>query len=64
MEVVSHKISQAPKLLDQVREAIRVRHYSIRTEKAYVDWIRQYVNFHDNRHPIFGSCLSSLCPII
>lgn len=40
-----------PKLLEQVREAIRVRHYSIRTEKSYVAWIRRYILFHDKRHP-------------
>ena len=39
------------KLLDQVREAIRTKHYSIRTEQAYVDWIRRYILFHDKRHP-------------
>jgi integron integrase len=42
---------KAPKLLDQVREAIQVRHYSIRTEKSYVSWIRQYILFHDKKHP-------------
>lgn len=41
----------APKLLDQVRNAIRVRHYSIRTEEAYVGWVRRYVVFHGKRHP-------------
>ena len=41
-----------PKLLDQVREAIRVRHYSRETEKSYVDWIRRYVLFHKKQHPI------------
>jgi hypothetical protein len=39
------------KLLDQVRDAIRVRHYSIRTEHAYVDWITRYILFYDKRHP-------------
>lgn len=39
------------KLLDQVRDAIRVKHYSIRTEEAYVGWIRRYILFHDKRHP-------------
>ncbi len=39
------------RLLDQVREAIRVRHYSIRTEEAYVGWIRQFILFHGKRHP-------------
>src|SRR5580765_2290611 len=34
------------KLLDQVREVMRLRHYSIRTEQSYCDWIRRYVKFH------------------
>jgi integron integrase len=41
----------APRLLAQVRAAIRVRHYSLRTEEAYVGWIRRYVRFHGTRHP-------------
>ena len=41
----------AVKLLDQVREAIRVRHYSRRTEEAYVVWIRRFIVFHGKRHP-------------
>jgi integron integrase len=40
-----------PKLLDQVREAIRVRHYSRRTEDAYVRWVLRFVKFHGTRHP-------------
>ena len=40
-----------PKLLDQVRQAIRMRHYSYRTEKAYVHWIKRYIFFHNKRHP-------------
>jgi site-specific recombinase XerD len=40
-----------PRLLDRVREAIRARHYSRRTEKAYVHWIRRYILFHGKRHP-------------
>ena len=39
------------KLLDQVREQIRYRHYSIRTERTYVEWVRQFVLFHGKRHP-------------
>ena len=39
------------KLLDQVREVIRVKHYSYRTEESYVQWIRRYILFHDKRHP-------------
>jgi integron integrase len=38
-------------LLDRVRDKIRVKHYSIRTETAYVDWVRRFVNFHQRRHP-------------
>jgi len=40
-----------PRLLDQVRHAIRLRHYSFSTEKAYVDWIRRFVLANDKRHP-------------
>lgn len=40
-----------PRLLDRVRQAIRTRHYSRRTEKAYVHWIKRYIFFHDKRHP-------------
>ena len=38
-----------PRLLDRVRQTVRARHYSRRTEKAYVDWIRRYIFFHDKR---------------
>jgi integrase len=40
-----------PRLLDQVRATIRARHYSRRTEKAYVAWIRRFIVFHGRRHP-------------
>jgi hypothetical protein len=40
-----------PKLLDRVREAIRLKHYSLRTEKTYLDWIRRFILFHGKRHP-------------
>jgi integrase-like protein len=40
-----------PRLLHRVREAIRARHYSRRTEKAYVHWIKRYIFFHGKRHP-------------
>jgi integron integrase len=40
-----------PRLLDRVRHAIRARHYSLRTEEAYVGWIRRYILFHGKRHP-------------
>jgi integron integrase len=45
------KASHAPKLLDQVRGKIRLKHYSIRTEQAYVDWIRRFILFFGKRHP-------------
>jgi hypothetical protein len=40
-----------PKLLDQVRDVIRRKHYSIRTEQSYIDWIRRFILFHGKRHP-------------
>jgi len=43
---------QSPKLLDQVRNKIRFKHYSLRTEQAYVDWIRRFILFHRKRHPV------------
>jgi integron integrase len=43
--------SGAPTLLDRVRQTIRAKHYSRRTESAYVDWIRRYILFHQKRHP-------------
>jgi site-specific recombinase XerD len=39
------------KLLDQVRDALRVKHYAYRTEESYIQWIRRYILFHDKRHP-------------
>ena len=39
------------KLLDQVRDAIRLKLYSIRTEESYVTWIKRYILFHNKRHP-------------
>jgi len=39
------------KLLDQVREVIRLKHYSLRTEETYVQWIKRYIFFHHKRHP-------------
>ncbi|RMG35712.1 MAG: hypothetical protein D6720_06565 [Gammaproteobacteria bacterium] len=43
--------SRQPRLLDRVRERCRVKHYSIRTEQRYVDWIRRFILFHGKRHP-------------
>lgn len=43
---------EKPRLLDQVRSVIRIRHYSRRTEEAYTYWIRQFILFHGKRHPL------------
>jgi integron integrase len=40
-----------PRLLDQVRDALRRRHYSIRTEQAYLDWMKRFILFHHKKHP-------------
>jgi integron integrase len=41
----------APRLLDSVRDRIRFKHYSLRTEQAYVDWIRRFIHFFGKQHP-------------
>jgi integron integrase len=46
-EIVTHK----PKLLDIVREKIRAKHYSIRTEQAYLAWIKRFILYHNKKHP-------------
>ena len=57
MEAVSLTVRETPpavprpRLLDRVRAAVRARHYSRRTEKTYVEWIRRYILFHGKRHP-------------
>jgi len=45
------ELTLEPKLLDQLRGRLRVKHYSIRTEQAYVDWVRRFILFHGKRHP-------------
>jgi hypothetical protein len=37
--------------MEQVRDCLRVKHYSLRTERAYMDWIKRFILFHDKRHP-------------
>lgn len=39
------------KLLEQVRDVIRLKHYSYKTEKSYINWIKRYILFHKKRHP-------------
>ncbi len=41
----------SPKILDRVRWHLRVKHYSLRTEELYVQWIRRFILFHQKRHP-------------
>jgi hypothetical protein len=43
--------AEQPKLLDVVRDKIRVKHYSIRTENQYLQWVKRYILFHNKRHP-------------
>ena len=43
--------SPPQKLLDRVRDRIRVKHYSYRTEETYVQWIKRFILFHNKRHP-------------
>ena len=44
-------LAPPPRLLDQLRERIRVKHYALRTERLYVGWVRRYILFHGKRHP-------------
>ena len=50
-------MTQPPSLLEAVRNKIRVKHYSIRTEKYYIQWIKSYLHFHSMQH-----CFSKLIP--
>jgi len=43
--------SQPPRLLDQVRESIRLKHFSLKTEKAYIHYVRDFILYHNKRHP-------------
>ena len=45
------EIELRPRLLDQVRDSLRRRRYSLRTEKVYVHWVKRFILFHDKRHP-------------
>ena len=44
--------AKPPRLLDQLRAKTRLLHYSIRTEDAYVNWVRRFILFHGKRHPL------------
>jgi hypothetical protein len=43
--------TRKPRLMDQTRQVMRVKHYSYQTEKSYLRWARRYILFHDKRHP-------------
>jgi hypothetical protein len=43
--------AQQPKLLDRMAAAIRVKHYSLATERTYVHWVKRFIYFHGKRHP-------------
>jgi integron integrase len=49
--VLRTPLSGKPKLLEQVRDVIRRKHYSLRTEQAYIDWIKRFIIYHGKRHP-------------
>src|SRR5262249_9477040 len=51
VRTVSLPVAPKPGLLDQVRTAVRLRHYSLRTEDTYLHWIRRFMLFHGKRHP-------------
>lgn len=51
-EVLGGHVARGPRLLDLVREAIRRRNYSYRTEETYVHWIRRFIYFSGKRHPV------------
>jgi integrase len=46
-------IPDSPRLLDRVHDSIRRKHYSIRTEQSYIDWITRFILFHHKQHPKF-----------
>jgi len=50
-KATSENFTHPPKLLEQVKQSLRTKHYSYRTEKSYISWIKQFVLFHGKRHP-------------
>jgi len=48
---MSTETAQKPKLLDEIRTLLRLKHYSLRTERAYLGWIKRFILFHRKRHP-------------
>jgi len=50
-EIGEMPLPRLPRLLDQVKQVMRVKHYSLRTEECYVQWMKRYIFFHGKRHP-------------
>jgi hypothetical protein len=65
---ISEAAGKPKKLLDQVRDLMRLRHYSIRTERCYCDWITRFIRFHGNicrnRNPTLGPILVTYAAVI
>ncbi len=51
MDNTESPVANKPRLLERVRQSLRVQHYSLRTEESYLYWIRYYIRFHKKRHP-------------
>ena len=51
LKITTTTETRKPKLLDQMRHTMRVKHYSYQTEKSYLHWSRRYILFHEKRHP-------------
>ena len=51
MDMRDETVPNKPKLLDELRTALRMKHYSYRTEQSYVYWARRFILFHDEKHP-------------
>lgn len=49
--ITESSTARPTRLLDQVRDAVRRKHYSLRTEQTYVHWIKRFICFHGKRHP-------------
>ncbi|MGB3496543.1 MAG: phage integrase N-terminal SAM-like domain-containing protein [Elainellaceae cyanobacterium] len=56
--------SPPKKLLDQVRDVIRLKHYAYRTEDTYVQWIRRYILFYNKRHPKEMGVAEAACIVL
>lgn len=46
------KEDKKPKFLDQVRQVTRIKHYRLKTEESYINWMKRFIFFHNKKHPI------------